>query len=338
MRKAVFPLWMAVVTLAMAACSKSSSFRLKAEGMGESPILVIHDDPVSGIDTLYPEQGKLTYTLHPDTLHLLRLLTDSGEVVPVFADKSWQVELKRSPAKWGIKGDGPNKEYGQFLESIQGLSEEEAAGKAELFIREHPRSYVSAYLIDRYFVQVPCPDREKIQELINPLEGDIKDSRILATVLKALANQPDNSQYLTYFSIRDRKGTYLSWTSGAKYSLTLVQLWATWNAESCRRRDELYGLLKEFRPDEFRVVNVSLDYAKEDWLQACRKDTVQWMEFCDQKAWDNAVVKQLDVCQLPANVLVDRSRKILARDLYGDELKEKVLRLLEEAKAGEKKK
>ena len=52
---------------------------------------------------------------------------DSGEVVPVFADRAWRVEVRKTPGRWTVKGDGPNKEYGQFLESVQGLDEAEAA-------------------------------------------------------------------------------------------------------------------------------------------------------------------------------------------------------------------
>ena len=332
MRKTICPLWLAVLLLwVLAACSKSSSFQLKVEGMGDAPLLLVGDDPVSRVDTLFPEQGKLTYTFTPDTLYLFRLLTDSGTVIPLFADKSWRVELKGGP-RLQLKGDGPNKEYGQFLESIDGDSEEEAAAKAEQFILGHPHSYVSAYLIDRCFVQVPSPDPEKIKQLVEPLGGDIKDSRMVALVLKSLAAQQSDSKYLSYYTAKDRQGRSLSWSSKADYSLTLVQLWATWDDASRQRRQELYRLLKEFRPDEFRVVNVSLDYSLDDWQQACRKDTTQWMELCDRKGWENAIVKQFNIRRLPANFLVDKSRKILACDLYGDDLKEQALRLLGEAK------
>ena len=56
--------------------------------------------------------------------------------------------------------------------------------KAEEFIVQHPHSFVSAYLINDYFVQVPQPDIEKDQSLIEPLGGNIKDSRILSMALK----------------------------------------------------------------------------------------------------------------------------------------------------------
>ena len=327
MRKTICPLWLAVLLLVSAACTKSSSFQLKVEGMGDAPLLLIADDPVSRVDTLFPQQGKLTYTFTPDTLYLFRLLTDSGTVVPLFADKSWRVELKGRP-HLQVKGDGPNKEYGLFLESVQGVTEEEATAKAERFIQEHPHSYVSAYLIDRYFAQVPSPDPEKIKQLVEPLRGDIKDSRMVSQLLKVMATQQSDSRYLSYYMAKDRQGRSLSWSSKADYSLTLVQLWATWDEASRQRRQELYRLLKEFRPEEFRVVNVSLDYSWKDWQKECRKDTTQWIELCDRKGWDNPIVKQFNVRRLPANILVDKSRKVLATDLYGDSLKEKVLRLI----------
>lgn len=343
MSKAIYKLLLSgCVTICLMACTKSASFELRAEMEGlhpTSPILVVYDDPISKIDTIYPEKGKFTYSLALDTLQLLRLVSDSGKSVPIFANKSWKVDLKGSFASPIIKGDGPNDEYGQFRESISHLQTSEATTKAEEFIRLHPNSHVSAYLINQYFVQVASPNTEKIEQLIEPLTGEIKDSRILSTVLKAFPSENNTSKtYLTYTSIKDRSGKYVSWKTDAKYSLVLINLWASWDEASINERNELEKLMTAFKKNEFRVLNVSLDYSRQDWERVCKKDSIQWIETCDFKGWDNSLIKQLNIKRLPYNILVDGNRKIVATNLYGEELKAKALELIKESKDKEIKK
>ena len=86
-------------------------------------ILVVFDDPESKLDTIYPREGKFTYTFTPDTLNIFRLVNDSGETFPIFAEKGWKVSIKGSLAHPEIKGEGTNNEYQEFLQSIATLKD-----------------------------------------------------------------------------------------------------------------------------------------------------------------------------------------------------------------------
>ena len=77
---------------------------------------------------------------------------------------------------------------------------------------------------------------------------------------------------------------------------------------------------KEFPEKKFRVLNISLDYEKKKWLEACKEDSKQWVEVCDYKGWSNQVVKQNNIHKLPANILIDRNRKVLGKDLTEKDL------------------
>lgn len=76
------------------------------------------------------------------------------------------------------------------------------------------------------------------------------------------------------------------------------------------------------------MLNFSLDTSREDWLKACREDSKQWMETCDFKGWDNQLVRQNSVARLPANLLIDHSRRILGTGLHGEALKAKLKELI----------
>lgn len=318
-------------------CRQSDEFELKGEleGITSDMILVVFDDPDSKLDTIYPRGGKFTYAFSPDTLNTFRLVNDSGEVFPIFADKCWKVSVKGSFAHPEIKGDGPNNEYQEFLQSIHALKDSaQICQQAENFIKSHPSSPASAYILYWYFSQSANPNLSLIARLAEPLTGKVKDCRVLNEVLqKLLEKEKSTSTYLNYLSVKKRNGEYLSWSSsGTQKQYSLINFWASWDKESIAIKDSLYALCEKFSKNNFRVVNFSLDYNKEEWEKNTQKDTEQWIEVCDYKGWNNQILKQQNIQRLPYNILIDRNRKILGSNLYGNALQTKVEALIAEDK------
>ena len=318
-------------------CRQSDEFELigELEGITSDMILVVFDDPDSKLDTIYPRGGKFTYAFSPDTLNTFRLVNDSGEVFPIFADKGWKVSVKGSFAHPEIKGDCPNNEYQEFLQSIHALKDSaQICQQAENFIKSHPSSPASAYILYWYFSQSANPNLSLIARLAEPLTGKVKDCRVLNEVLqKLLEKEKSTSTYLNYLSVKKRNGEYLSWSSsGTQKQYSLINFWASWDKESIAIKDSLYALCEKFSKNNFRVVNFSLDYNKEEWEKNTQKDTEQWIEVCDYKGWNNQILKQQNIQRLPYNILIDRNRKILGSNLYGNALQTKVEALIAEDK------
>lgn len=318
-------------------CRQSDEFELKGEleGITSNMILVVFDDPDSKLDTIYPRGGKFTYAFSPDTLNTFRLVNDSGEVFPIFADKGWKVSVKGSFAHPEIKGDGPNNEYQEFLQSIHALKDSaQICQQAENFIKSHPSSPASAYILYWYFSQSANPNLSLIARLTEPLTGKVKDCRVLNEVLQKLPEkEKSTSTYLNYLSVKKRNGEYLSWSSsGTQKQYSLINFWASWDKESIAIKDSLYALCEKFSKNNFRVVNFSLDYNKEEWGKNTQKDTEQWIEVCDYKGWNNQILKQQNIQRLPYNILIDRNRKILGSNLYGNALQTKMKALIAEDK------
>ena len=318
-------------------CRQSDEFELKGEleGITSDMILVVFDDPDSKLDTIYPRGGKFTYAFSPDTLNTFRLVNDSGEVFPIFADKGWKVSVKGSFAHPEIKGDGPNNEYQEFLQSIHALKDSaQICQQAENFIKSHPSSPASAYILYWYFSQSANPNLSLIARLTEPLTGKVKDCRVLNEVLQKLPEkEKSTSTYLNYLSVKKRNGEYLSWSSsGTQKQYSLINFWASWDKESIAIKNSLYALCEKFSKNNFRVVNFSLDYNKEEWGKNTQKDTEQWIEVCDYKGWNNQILKQQNIQRLPYNILIDRNRKILGSNLYGNALQTKMEALIAEDK------
>lgn len=318
-------------------CKQKEAFELRGEltDLSLDTLWVVFDDPEIRLDTLFPQGGKFTYTFTPDTLQLFRLVDTNGNYLPVFADKGWEVTVKGSLASPQVKGEGPNRDYQEFLSRAKTLQGDSIALAhwAEEFVRQHPSSFASAYVIDQYFVQTPQPDVEKVRGLINPLRGEVKDSHLLSMILQTISQRKsdNDTEYLSYFSCKDRNGKYISWTEN-KENYILINFWASWDKGSMAERDSLMKSCQRLPKEKFRVVNFSLDYEKKAWLDACKKDTDFWVEVCDYAGWENSLIKQQRIACIPANILISRNRKILATNLYGEELYNKVLQLIDEEK------
>ncbi len=312
------------ITAFLAACKNDTDFVLKGKLGTEKGeyILAVYDDPIAKIDTIMPVKGKFEYYFTPDTFTLIRLVDKEGHEIPIFADKGWKVDCKGTFSSPEIEGNGPNNDYQDFHNSVKGekIGSEKFIQKAKEFIFSHPQSFASAYLIDRYFIQVPHPNIETINALIAPLHGNIKDSHIISVATKSIPVKKDQDQtYLGYFSVKNRTDKYLTWKND-QGDYILINYWASWNAKSVRQCKSLKELLKKLPKGGVKVMNISLDYDKGAWSAACEKDAENWIEICSFDGWETPIVKENDILALPANILVNNQRKILGKNLKEEAL------------------
>jgi thiol-disulfide isomerase/thioredoxin len=124
----------------------------------------------------------------------------------------------------------------------------------------------------------------------------------------------------------DASGKIVSLTSiKAKY--ILIDFWASWCAP-CRRESVLLGeLYTKYKAEGLEIFGVGLEASKETWIKAIEKDKRTWINVSTFQQFESPVAFQYAVTALPANVLIDHSGKVIARDLHGAELKKMIKKL-----------
>ena len=86
-----------------------------------------------------------------------------------------------------------------------------------------------------------------------------------------------------------------------------------------------YAALKN---KNFEIVGISLDSYKPSWQDAIKKDEMTWIQLSDLKGNKNEAAVLYGVNAIPQNFLVDPNGNIIAKDLHGSDLTEKLTALI----------
>lgn len=111
--------------------------------------------------------------------------------------------------------------------------------------------------------------------------------------------------------------------------LKLIDFWASWCGPCRSENPHVVEVYKEYSEKGLEIFGVSLDDNKDAWLQAIEDDNLIWKHGSDLKGWQSEPAKMYAVSGIPHTVLLDAENRIIAKDLRGEALKNKIAELLD---------
>jgi len=125
------------------------------------------------------------------------------------------------------------------------------------------------------------------------------------------------------FSERDTAGKTVSITSfRGKY--VLIDFWASWCGPCRMENPNVVAAYNKYNNKNFTVLGVSLDQAKPAWLNAIKMDGLNWTQVSDLRGWSSELATKFKISSIPQNILIDPNGIIIAKNLRGEALNQKL--------------
>jgi len=129
----------------------------------------------------------------------------------------------------------------------------------------------------------------------------------------------------------------LSDTTGAVVPLSslrgkyvLIDFWASWCGPCRSENPNVVRMYNKFKDKGFTIYSVSLDRPgdRAGWTRAIRNDRLTWTHVSDLKYWQSEAAQKYGVQGIPATFLLDKDGKIIAKNLRGPALEQKLEEIL----------
>ena len=116
--------------------------------------------------------------------------------------------------------------------------------------------------------------------------------------------------------------------SSLRGKIVLVDFWASWCGPCRKENPNVRKIYADYHNKGFEVFSVSLDKDKASWIKAIADDKLTWTHVSDLGYWQSAVVPLYEIKGIPMTVLLDKEGRIVAKNLRGEQLAEKVAEMI----------
>ncbi|SHJ68934.1 TlpA disulfide reductase family protein [Aquimarina spongiae] len=168
------------------------------------------------------------------------------------------------------------------------------------------------------------PDTLKTSRL-----GKNLDRLINNAVAVSMQKRIDIGTMVDDFSAPNPQGKTLS-LKESMGKITIIDFWASW-CKPCRLENpNVVRVYNKYHDKGLNIIGVSLDKKQESWTKAIADDNLDWNHVSNLKFWQDPIARAYGVRSIPATFIIDEQGQVIAKNLRGPALEQKISELLGE--------
>ncbi|NML22310.1 AhpC/TSA family protein [Pseudoflavitalea sp. G-6-1-2] len=194
------------------------------------------------------------------------------------------------------------------------------------YIRKHPASAVSVALIEDMAVIGEFAPLDSLYKVLDATAQQTYTGKKLAQRLEVLKRSAIG-QPIKDFTQNDKNGNPVK-ISSFKGKYILVDFWASWCGPCRAENPNVLLAYNKYKGKGFDVLGISLDDKEDKWKEAIEKDGMPWTQISDLKGYRNEIAEYYGIQAIPSTMLLDANGVIIAKDLRGTALHNKLAEIL----------
>ncbi len=191
------------------------------------------------------------------------------------------------------------------------------------FIKSHPRSIISIYLLDIYKTNL---GKEVTKDIFFQLDTQIRNIANANAIKEyiGLPKTPAVGDKFTDIELANLNGDLIK-LSSLKNKYILLDFWS-FGCKACRVENPvLLNLYNKYKHNGFEIYAVCLDEKKEFWQKAVVDDKINWITVSDLKGPSKSEAALIyNVTAIPHNYLINKKGIIIAEEIRGTDLEKKL--------------
>ena len=319
-------LFLLLVLILISCGTRSGHFKMEGRflHMNQGELYVYSPDGgIDGLDTIKIEAGRFAYEIPCSKPATLVIIFPNYSVQPIFAESGGSVEVKADAShlkEMEVKGTDDNELMTKFRKQIANSSPPDELKYAIQFIKDHPESTVSVYLLNRYLIQTETPDYKQAANLLKILLKEQPGNVTLGRLQRQISGLGTLKvgDKLPNFTAKDVNGKLINNATLANQTI-IISTWAAWSYESLDFQRALNDAVKA---GKIAALGISVDANPKDVRQALKNDDITFPNVCDGKMLSTPLLKTFGLTTVPDNIVV-RNGKIIERGITANTVRQR---------------